>query len=204
MLFKLWYSRVILAIILACVLILMPFSVLLDLGLLGNNHATAKIFRAITLFLVISSASLLIWVVPYIASNDSSLVFKHSPRRTIKELNVGLVVAPTIIFMCGAMVLLAPILFSPLSVVRQDLFEGGLIFFVASILMIVPSLFVSNRLEPRMKAMTCRRLICYECGYDLQGNSDASSCPECGAEVPKLNTCSQDHPGQGPAGHDRA
>ena len=202
--FKLWYSRIILAIILVCILIFMPTSVLLDIGFLGNNHATAKAFRAITLILAISSTSLLIWVVPFFASNDGSLVFKHSPRRTVKDLNIVLVVTPTIIFVCGVIVLVAPTLSSTPSIVRQNLFEQGLIFFVASIIMVVPSLLVSNRLEPRMKAMTRRRLICYECGYDLQGNSDASSCPECGAEVPKLNTCSQDHPGQGPAGHDRA
>ena len=48
---------------------------------------------------------------------------------------------------------------------------------------------------------------CIACGYNLKGNPDAQACPECGAEVPQLKDTQYDpadHPGQGPAGHDRA
>ena len=48
---------------------------------------------------------------------------------------------------------------------------------------------------------------CIECGYDLRGNPDATTCPECGAEVPQIvdaQQASADDPGQSPAGHDRA
>ncbi|QQE12173.1 hypothetical protein JD969_01465 [Planctomycetota bacterium] len=37
-------------------------------------------------------------------------------------------------------------------------------------------------LMKRFRRMYRKKMVCFECGYDLRGNADAVNCPECGAE----------------------
>ena len=73
---------------------------------------------------------------------------------------------------------------------------GGLLLFI-------PSLVISPKLQPRMVALARRRMLYFDCGYDLRGNPDAMECPECGAGVPPMEQEKNEVAGD-PGHHDRA
>jgi hypothetical protein len=45
------------------------------------------------------------------------------------------------------------------------------------------TLWLSRSIRGRLLRTVGRKLICFECGYDLRGNPSGLSCPECGAKI---------------------
>lgn len=77
------------------------------------------------------------------------------------------------------------------------------------VVLLIPTVYgcrwVTREVERRFKEAISSPH-CKNCGFNLRGNLDATTCPECGTPVP-IGMCKKNdttyHPGQGPAGHDR-
>jgi hypothetical protein len=148
----------------------------------------------------------LFWLCPYFASGDDAFEFNRPPRRATKDLEFVLWILPISVCIWGVLLIVASLLLNGLADINRDLILHGIILLAASFAMAIPNRWVSKRIGPRMIAMTRRRLICFECGYDLRGNADATTCPECGEAVPWFNQEKPiaTDPTQDPAKHDRA
>lgn len=149
------------------------------------------------------------WLCPYYASGDTSLEFKRPPNRTARELNRATWMGPIMFGSLGVLLMLVPVfdnVFFMTGWVGDSEQLVGKACLAACFIMVIPSLLVSRKLCPRVVDMTRRRLICFECGYDLRNIEHATTCPECGEAVPWINQANSlaIDPAQGPAGHDQA
>lgn len=156
--------------------------------------------------LIVISVFCLIWLCPYFASGDDAFEFNRPPRRAAKDLKFMIWILPLSSCLTGALLIAASLLINGSSKIISDLILKGITTLAAGLVIAIPSFWVSKRLRPRMIAMTRRRLICFECGYDLRGNDDATTCPECGVAIPwiKQERSIAAETNQDPAGHDRA
>ena len=72
--------------------------------------------------------------------------------------------------------------------IEFDGFEAIHLLWLALLVAIAPMALLGLHLSKvcqRLLAEACfKRHICYNCAYDLAGNPDACSCPECGATIP--------------------
>ncbi len=67
---------------------------------------------------------------------------------------------------------------------HQSFFDITYLVMAVALLLLLPLSYFSTKLLGRKirRAYTAMKK-CYQCGYDLRGNPDTSTCPECGAEV---------------------
>ncbi|MFP4145552.1 MAG: hypothetical protein ACLFV3_10455 [Phycisphaeraceae bacterium] len=47
------------------------------------------------------------------------------------------------------------------------------------------AIFIRRHFDREYPKAVWRHQICFECGYDLEGNPDAETCPECGTVIPE-------------------
>jgi hypothetical protein len=151
----------------------------------------------------------LMWLCPYLASADDRVVFKDSPRTILYGLYLSVWAASAASVVIGVLLAFGLTHWFGIQTNSRWSLSVEQITGIAAVLVgcitALPNFYISKKLKPRMMAMTRRRLICFECGYDLRGTAEATSCPECGSTLRSLNDeQTTAHPGQGPADHDRA
>ena len=132
----------------------------------GPIHKLCVILIALLNISVIAGILHAAWVCTYLATNDDNHVFAYPPNATLRRFLFGVWLTPLLLIAGGFAVVGWATVFA----------------FVA----LIPSAFISIKLKPRMIRLAHRRKLCFDCGYDLRGNPDTSTCPECGAEVQNL------------------
>ncbi len=190
MLFKLWYVRASIGLLVGAVFLLISLALLLEIG--PPDLSLIFVVTLLVLFLTLMLFAFLCLgcLCPYYASGDKSLNFKYTPRRTIRELNLTNWTMPIASIGIGVLLVLAPLLdevFIKTGWIGNTEQQVGFGCLIAGVVTIPPSFWVSKKLRPRMIEMTRRRLICFECGYDLRNIEHATTCPECGDAVPRVN-----------------
>ena len=205
--FKLRYYRISFCL---TTLFLSPIVVLIALDIYGTsviNRSSIYTAALILFFPGILCAAYSIWVCPYRSTDDDTFIFVYGPRSTIKLLSL-MVWLPTIVLIVCGMIFVTNFnshIGLTLRTTFHDLNFGLGTILIATILGI-PSFLISRRLRPRMVVMTRRRLICFECAYDLRNIEHATNCPECGVSIPWINKIESNTPSSipCPTGHDRA
>lgn len=153
----------------------------------------------------------LVWICPFFLAADANLVFNESPKFTLGELRSHVWMPCFVGIPLGTMIaiglthLIGIHTTSHLALSNEQITGIILIFLILTT--VLPSAWVHRQLTLRMRKLAQRKQTCFECGYDLKGNPNATKCPECGTVVPVgmwEKNGATDHPGQGPAGHDRA
>lgn len=90
--------------------------------------------------------------------------------------------------------------------IRSDLSDSAVVF-ILTVISILAAVIVQRIVHRNCRRNAAIRKLCFDCGYDLRGNPDATTCPECGTGVPQYKKGQSNavtHPGQGPVGHNRA
>jgi hypothetical protein len=117
------------------------------------------------------------WFCPFLEAGDRMLARRMPLPKRLRVLRVELW-APAITFTIGGILII-----NRMFLADRTARSAGLVFLASGAVsaVIAAVLFkpVSARLTRAFNAGPC----CSKCGYDLRGNPEGVTCPECGAEV---------------------
>ena len=126
------------------------------------------------------------WVCPFLDTRNPSPKWRYEPKLRMRNLRMMFFAPAAIAAVCWLMTSLTIIeQYRALNQWQYDITHVLWLVLIAGLgPMVFLALYLTKVCEKRLADACFKRHVCFCCGYDLAGNPDARSCPECGAGIP--------------------
>ena len=117
------------------------------------------------------------WLCPYLEAGDPVLVRRVPLHKRLRVLRVELA-APALTFTLAGCLIGSRTFWAD-----RTAWSGGLVLLISGAVSTVLGLILYWPVSARLKRTLAAGPCCPQCGYDLRGNPQAETCPECGQKV---------------------